>query len=154
MGIRVNRLRWCSDIPVCRYRLQVYIADCDVHSGDDCVPIGKYSSNVLVERVRCSCGNGASPIIWATGQDPDAYITNVTFRDMTFTGTKFGANIKSLGSYLGTLQNVSFENIVLHDVGKAINIDLVGQGKFQLLHSAPPYPFLRGKIHTGVIHGV
>eukprot|EP00729_Bicosta_minor_P001425 gene1425-15847_t len=48
---------------------------------------------------------------------------------MTFTGTKFAANIKSLGSYLGTLQNVSFENFVLHDVGKAINIDLDGQSQ-------------------------
>ena len=105
----------------------VYIADCNVHAGDDCVPIGEYSSNVLVERVQCACGNGASPIIWATGDDPDAYIRNVVFRNMTFTGTKFGANIKSLGSCLGTLENVTFENVVLHDVQKAINIDLDGQ---------------------------
>ena len=56
---------------------KVYIADCEVHSGDDCVPIGKYSSNVLVERVRCSCGNGASPIIWATPKDPDAYVCHI-----------------------------------------------------------------------------
>ena len=46
---------------------------------------------------------------------------------MTFTGTQFGANIKSLGSYLGTLENVTLENFVLHDVQKAINIDLDGQ---------------------------
>lgn len=56
----------------------VYIADCNVHSGDDCVPISKYSENVLVERVQCSCGNGASPIIWNTADDKDAYIKNVT----------------------------------------------------------------------------
>ena len=105
----------------------VYIADCTVHSGDDCVPISKYSTNVLVERVQCSCGNGASPLIWGTSGDPDAYSKNITFRDMQFTGTKFGANIKSLTSYLGTLENVVFENFALHDVGKAINIDLKGQ---------------------------
>lgn len=104
----------------------VYIADCNVHSGDDCVPISKYSKNVLVERVQCSCGNGASPLIWGS-TDKDAYIKNVTFRDMTFNGTRFGANIKSLASYLGTLHDVVFENFVLHDVAKAINIDLNGQ---------------------------
>ena len=104
----------------------VHVADCNVHSGDDCVPISKYSKDVLVERVQCSCGNGASPLIWGT-QDKDAYIRNVTFRDMTFTGTRFGANIKSLASYLGTLHDVVFENFVLHDVAKAINIDLKGQ---------------------------
>eukprot|EP01047_Picozoa_sp_COSAG01_P001850 COSAG01_NODE_45_length_32100_cov_28.037218_27_plen_1119_part_00 len=107
----------------------VYVADCNVHSGDDCVPISKYSENVLVERVRCSCGNGASPIIWGTAHDKDAYIRNVSFRDMTFTGTRFGANIKSLASYLGTLHDVVFENFVLHDVAKAINIDLKGQNQ-------------------------
>tara|TARA_B110000208_G_scaffold15997_1_gene19191 strand:- start:195 stop:659 length:465 start_codon:yes stop_codon:yes gene_type:complete len=46
---------------------------------------------------------------------------------MEFVGTKFGANIKSLGSYLGTMENILFENVVLHDVEKAINIDLNGQ---------------------------
>lgn len=105
----------------------VYIADCNVHSGDDCVPVSKYSENVLVERVQCSCGNGASPLIWGTAHDKDAYIKNITFRDMTFTSTRFGANIKSLASYLGTLHDVVFENFVLHDVAKAINIDLKGQ---------------------------
>jgi hypothetical protein len=73
------------------------------------------------------CGNGASPIIWGTAHDKDAYIRNVTFRDMTFTGTRFGANIKSLASYLGTLHDIVFENFVLHEVAKAINIDLIGQ---------------------------
>lgn len=39
----------------------VYIGDCNVHSGDDCVPISKYSENVLVERVRCSAVMGHRP---------------------------------------------------------------------------------------------
>eukprot|EP00935_MAST-01C_sp_MAST-1C-sp1_P000853 g853.t1 len=48
---------------------EVYIADSTVHNGDDCVPLGKNTSNVVVERVTCTgCGQkhggGASPIIW------------------------------------------------------------------------------------------
>ena len=46
---------------------------------------------------------------------------------MTFTKTKFGANIKSLGSYRGVLSNVTFEDFQLDRVHKAINIDLIGQ---------------------------
>jgi len=104
----------------------LYIAHSNVHSGDDCIPIGKYSSNVLVENVTCACGNGVSPIIWNTN-DTSSYIRNVTFRNMTFVGTAFAANIKSLSSYNGVVENIVFENFVFKNVRKAININLYGQ---------------------------
>ncbi len=104
----------------------IYIADSHVHSGDDCIPIGKNTSNVLVERVTCACGNGATAVIWET-DNPATYIRNVTFRNMTFINTSFAANIKSLPSYSGTIEQVLFEDIILLNVRKAINIDLDGQ---------------------------
>ena len=105
----------------------LYIADSHVHSGDDCVPLGKNSSNVRVERVTCACGNGVSPILWDTAEDPNSFIRNVTFFNMTFSQTKFAANIKSLASYRGTVENILFENFQLDRVAKGINIDTSGQ---------------------------
>ena len=90
----------------------IHIADSLVHSGDDCVPIGKNTSNVVVERVTCACGNGVSPIIWATNE-PGTYIRNVTFRNMTFINTSFAANIKSLPSYAGTIEGIIFEDFII-----------------------------------------
>ena len=106
----------------------LYIGDSQVHSGDDCVSSGRNTSNVLVERVTCACGNGVGPIMWATAADPGAYIRNVTFRDMKFSQTKFAANIKSLPSYLDSVEGIVFENFVLDRVAKAININTAGQG--------------------------
>ena len=114
-----------------------YIADSHVHSGDDCVPIGRNTSDVLVERVTCACGNGASPILWDTADDPGAYIRNVTFRNMTFSHTKFAANIKSLGSYRGSVSDVVFENFVLDSVDKAINVNLYGQSATAARRTTP-----------------
>ena len=109
----------------------VYIADSTVHNGDDCVPVGKNTSNMLVERVTCtgcgqSHGGGASPIIWDSPY-PGTYIRNVTFRNMTFSRTAYVANIKSLPSYEGTVEGVVFEDFVLDRVGKAINVNPYGQ---------------------------
>ena len=66
----------------------MYIADSTVHNGDDCVPLGKNTSNVLVERVTCTgCGQkhggGASPIIWDSPY-PGTYIRNLTFRECAY----------------------------------------------------------------------
>lgn len=109
----------------------VYIADSTVHNGDDCVPIGKNTSNVLVERVTCTgCGSehggGVSPIIW-NSPHPGTYIRNLTFRNITFSRTAMVANIKSLPSYEGTVEGVVFEDFVLDRVGEAIQINPYGQ---------------------------
>lgn len=102
----------------------IYVADCRVKNGDDCIPVNKNTSNMLVERIHCECGNGVVPIIW---HNSTGYIRNVTFRNVTFSKTNLAITIKSLPSYKGTIEDVLFENMILDDVSTAIVINAYGQ---------------------------
>ena len=104
----------------------IYISDCNIHNSDDCIPIGANASDVLVERVRCACGSGATIVVWGSSE-PANYIRNVTFRDMSFNRTSKSGNIKSVDLYQGMVEDITFENFLLEDVGKAILINENGQ---------------------------
>ena len=114
---------------------RIHIHDCTVRNGDDCVPVNAPSRDVLVERLRCECGNGLVPIIWEGTSAGDPWdirthggnITNVTFRDTTLSRTKLGITIKSLPMMTGTVQGITFENIVVDHVGTAILVDTMSQ---------------------------
>lgn len=94
---------------------RIWVHDCDVRNGDDCVPVdvgwnNSDTDDVLVERVACACGtNGGVPVI-ANG----ATIKNVVFRDMVVTQTDQGAGAKIAKSYdnaTGHFVNISWTNI-------------------------------------------
>ena len=115
----------------------MHVHDCTIRNGDDCVPLNAPSRHVLVERLRCECGNGLVPIIWEGTSAGDPWdirthggnITNATFRDTVLSRTKLGITIKSLPMMTGTAQDITFENIAVDQVGTAILIDTVSQDR-------------------------
>ena len=115
----------------------MHVHDCTIRNGDDCVPLNAPSRDVLVERLRCECGNGLVPIIWEGTSAGDPWdirthggnITNATFRDTVLSRTKLGITIKSLPMMTGTAQDITFENIAVDQVGTAILIDTVSQDR-------------------------
>eukprot|EP01045_Picozoa_sp_COSAG04_P008591 COSAG04_NODE_479_length_13687_cov_2.863262_3_plen_536_part_00 len=102
----------------------IYIGQSSVRNGDDCVPIGPNSSNITVEDLHCSRGNGVVPIIWSH----PGVIEDVIFRRVTMESTTTAIAVKSLPSYVGTVRNVLWEDIVVNDV----------RGSAVMLNSAQP----------------
>ena len=100
----------------------IYISDCYVHNGDDCIPVFAYNGtdtfNVLVERVQCHCGtNGGVAVLgddYCGGQNASIY--NVTFRDMVVNRTNQGAGVKICEPFAtphGTVSNVTWSNVTI-----------------------------------------
>ena len=102
----------------------IYIGQSSVRNGDDCVPIGPNSSNITVEDLHCSRDNGVVPIIWSH----PGVIEDVIFRRVTMESTTTAIAVKSLPSYVGTVRNVLWEDIVVNDV----------RGSAVMLNSAQP----------------
>ena len=95
----------------------IYVHDCFVHNGDDCIPTNTGPDdtdtyNVLVERVHCECGTNGGVLIVANNNS----IHNVTFRDMTVVGTNQGAGVKISEAYsnaTGVLHDCTWDNITV-----------------------------------------
>ena len=94
---------------------RIWVHDCFVHNGDDCVPTNTGWNNsdtdgVLVERVECECGtNGGVPIIAGA-----ANIKNVLYRDMKVSFSNQGAGAKISEAYdtpSGVFSNITWRNI-------------------------------------------
>eukprot|EP00039_Didymoeca_costata_P008735 m.115566 g.115566 ORF g.115566 m.115566 type:complete len:400 (+) comp14210_c0_seq1:133-1332(+) len=91
----------------------IYIGQSTVRNGDDCVPIGPPSSNILVEDVHCMYGNGMVPIIFNTD---NGTIRDVVFRRVQFTDTNLAITVKSLPSFTGLIENILWEDMTLSGV--------------------------------------
>ena len=102
----------------------IYIGQSSVANGDDCVPIGPNSSNITVEDLTCTRGNGVVPIIWSQ----PGVIEDVVFRRIKMVSTHTAIAVKSLPSYLGTVRNILWEDIEIHDArGSAIMFNMFRQ---------------------------
>eukprot|EP00727_Mastigamoeba_balamuthi_P013767 m51a1_g9012 putative polygalacturonase at1g48100-like (462) ;mRNA; f:161327-162781 len=103
-----------------------WVHDSDISVGDDNVAI--HSSKVLVEDCQFGNGHGAS-----IGSLCSERISDITVRNVHFTGTTCGARIKTVPGCAGSLSNVHFQDLVLKDVKKTIEV-----GMFYKLSSAKP----------------
>ena len=98
----------------------IYVADCTVYNGDDCVPVFAASGprgtrNVLVERVACHGGTNAGIVVNCV--HPFGSAQNLTFRDMIANGTMHGAGIKSCSAqFPATITDVRFSSITMINV--------------------------------------
>ena len=98
----------------------IYVADCTVFNGDDCVPVFAASGprgtrNVLVERVACHGGTNAGIVVNCV--HPSGSAQNLTFRDITANGTMHGAGIKSCSAqFPATITDVRFESITMTNI--------------------------------------
>lgn len=115
----------------------VFIADCNIGTGDDCIAIksGKdldgravniSSNNILVEHCHFTTGHGIS-----IGSEMSGNVTNVVFRNCTCDGTETGARIKTMRGRGGIVEDVIYEFFELTNVGQPISINMEYQ-------SAPP----------------
>eukprot|EP00041_Stephanoeca_diplocostata_P006315 m.80486 g.80486 ORF g.80486 m.80486 type:complete len:447 (+) comp16293_c0_seq1:97-1437(+) len=103
----------------------IYIGQSRVRNGDDCVPINPPSRNITVEDLSCTAGNGVVPIIFNTD---NGTIEDVVFRRITLFKTELAITVKSLPSFLGTIRNILWEDILMDSVTSAgIDFNLYNQ---------------------------
>jgi polygalacturonase len=102
---------------------RVLIARCRIDTGDDCIAIKSGLSgsdpveDILVARCAFFHGHGCS-----FGSDTAAGVRRVTIRDCTFEGTDIGVRLKSDRTRGGPVEDVTYENLTMKNVGQAIVI--------------------------------
>ncbi|XP_074570438.1 exopolygalacturonase-like [Curcuma longa] len=102
----------------------VTLSNSHIGTGDDCVSIGQGNSFVTISGIACGPGHGIS--IGSLGRyNTEKDVKNIIVRDITFTDTVMGVRIKTWENspVQTTLQNVTFENIIVKNVGNPIVVD-------------------------------
>eukprot|EP00727_Mastigamoeba_balamuthi_P006698 m51a1_g2649 hypothetical protein (400) ;mRNA; r:620633-621891 len=94
-----------------------WVHNCDISVGDDNVAI--HSSKVVVEDCQFGTGHGAS-----IGSLCTEKISDITVKNVHFTGTTCGPRIKTVPGCEGSLSNVWFQNLILKDVKKTMEVSM------------------------------
>jgi polygalacturonase len=100
---------------------RVLIERCRIDTGDDCIAIkanaGGISRDILVTDCTFLHGHGCS-----VGSGTEGGLRNMTVRRCTFDGTKVGVHLKSARDRGGLVENVTFADLTMRNVGEAILI--------------------------------
>jgi len=96
---------------------KILISHCDVSVGDDNFTCGGGTSNVLI--TGCTYGNGHGVSI---GSPTRGGVKNITVENCTFTNTECGIRIKSDRDRGGVLENLTYRNLKMTNVGIPILI--------------------------------
>jgi pectate lyase len=107
----------------------VAISGCTIDVGDDCVTLksgtddvgrkmGKPTENVTI--TNCTMLNGHGGVV--IGSEMSGGVRNVTVSNCVFQGTQRGIRLKSKRGRGGIVEGISVNNIVMQDVGGAIDI--------------------------------
>jgi polygalacturonase len=92
-----------------------------VPEGDDCVALGgsggHREEDILVTDCAFFHGHGCS-----IGSDPASGLRNLVVRRCTFEGTDTGVRLKSARGRGGLVENVTYEDLTMNQVGVAISI--------------------------------
>jgi len=96
---------------------KILIQHCDVSVGDDDFTCGGGTSDVLI--TDCTYGNGHGVSI---GSPTKGGVSNFTVQNCTFTNTECGIRIKSDRDRGGILQNITYRNLKMTNVGIPIMI--------------------------------
>ncbi|KAJ9187208.1 hypothetical protein P3X46_002693 [Hevea brasiliensis] len=101
----------------------VTILNSRIGTGDDCVSIGRGTTNLWIENIICGPGHGIS--VGSLGKDlREAGVLNVTVKSARITGTQNGLRIKSWGRpSSGYARNILFQHVVMTNVNNPIVID-------------------------------
>lgn len=93
----------------------ILIEHSSVRNGDDCVPIFPPTRNVTVRNISCECGNGLVPVVWPalSCASEGGNITDVLFDGAVLTRTSTGIAMKSLPMFVGNVERVLYQNIVM-----------------------------------------
>ncbi|XP_075076915.1 polygalacturonase QRT2-like [Nicotiana tabacum] len=93
----------------------VAITNSKISTGDDCISIGDYSSNVQRYNIQCGPGHGKGGNF--------AQVENIHVSNAFFYGTTNGARIKTWQVGRGYVRDVIFENLEFNSVKNPIIID-------------------------------
>jgi len=96
---------------------KILIQNCDVSVGDDDFTCGGGTSDVLITNCRYGDGHGVS-----IGSPTRGGVSNFTVENCTFTNTDCGIRIKSDRDRGGVLQNLTYRNLHMTNVGIPILI--------------------------------
>jgi hypothetical protein len=107
----------------------VTISGCTIDVGDDCVTLksgtdavgrkmGRPTENVTI--TNCTMLNGHGGVV--IGSEMSGGVRNVTVSNCVFQGTQRGIRIKSKRGRGGIVEGITVNNIVMQDVGAAIEI--------------------------------
>ncbi|KAI4317375.1 hypothetical protein L6164_025247 [Bauhinia variegata] len=100
----------------------VFIHNCKIETGDDCVAINTGSSFINISDVACGPGHGIS--IGSLGEHGEsAEVEEIYVRNCNFTGTQNGARIKTWEGGSGYARKITFEDITLIAPKNPIIID-------------------------------
>ncbi|XP_022883074.1 probable polygalacturonase At1g80170, partial [Olea europaea var. sylvestris] len=98
------------------------ITNSKIGSGDDCISIGDYVSNVEISNIMCGPGHGIS--IGSLGRGGTyVKVEKIHISNAQFEGTTNGARIKTWQIGKGYVRNVTFENLIFMSVKNPIIID-------------------------------
>ncbi|MBA0795577.1 hypothetical protein Gohar_006430 [Gossypium harknessii] len=100
----------------------IYINNCVIGTGDDCISIVSGSKNVRATGITCGPGHGISIGSLGAGNSA-AYVSNVIINKATLSGTDNGVRIKTWQGGSGYAKNIKFQNIVMYNVSNPIIID-------------------------------
>ena len=112
----------------CRY---VRITNCHLDVGDDCITIksgldeegrriGRACEQIAISNCTMVHGHGGVVI----GSEMSGGVRDVAVSNCVFSGTDTGIRMKTKRGRGGIVENVSFSNIVMNDVGIALLVDM------------------------------
>jgi polygalacturonase len=102
---------------------RVLISHCRIDTGDDCIAVkaddkdAGVSEDILVTDCAFLHGHGCS-----IGSVTSGGLRNMTVRRCTFDGTETGIRLKSFRSFGGLVENVTYTDLRMKNVGQAITI--------------------------------
>ncbi|KAK8443857.1 hypothetical protein SEVIR_9G043300v4 [Setaria viridis] len=100
----------------------VKVTNCKIRTGDDCVSIEDGTHNLHVSKVVCGPGHGIS--IGSLGDHSSwAQVSGITIDTVQLYGTTNGARIKTYQGGSGYAKDITFQNMIMHDVDNPIIID-------------------------------
>jgi polygalacturonase len=96
---------------------KILVQHCDISVGDDDFTCGGNTSDVLITGCTYGYGHGVS-----IGSPIKGGVSNITVENCTFTNTEFGIRIKSDRDRGGLVQNLTYRNLKMTNVGIPILI--------------------------------
>ncbi|KAJ3695646.1 hypothetical protein LUZ60_001023 [Juncus effusus] len=100
----------------------VEIRKSSIGCGDDCVSIQTGCSNIQIRNTICNPGHGIS--IGGLGRGNSlACVSNVLVNNVKIQNSLYGVRIKTWQGGIGTVKNITFNNIKVSNVGTPIIID-------------------------------
>ncbi|XP_042059708.1 probable polygalacturonase At3g15720 [Salvia splendens] len=100
----------------------LFIQDCVMETGDDCIAINGGTSSVLISRVTCGPGHGIS--IGSLGHNGKYdEVEGIHVNNCTFIKTQNGVRIKSWQGGAGFAKNIIFSNIIFELADNPVIID-------------------------------